>query len=156
MPSLSKSNSAELEQNDYNLSSEFCVICRDKECEYRCIPCHHVCFCRECVSEFAEKIEDDADLQTQEEGEDFFTQKTEIFSFDKLLVNNSCPICRLQVHKLEYYKPMKKYVKERISKDQYHVDGMLRASNEIFKLGLHLRERPEFVDKISHCRGNFE
>lgn len=145
-------------EDDFNLASENCVICRDNPCEYRCIPCHHVCFCSGCVSEFAEKMEDE-EMIGDEDDSGFFTQKPEIFSFDKILVNNSCPICRLQVHKLEYYKPMKNYVMERntLTRDQFHSDGLLRASNEIFKLGLYCRERPDAVEKLVHCdRKNFE
>ena len=146
-------------EDDFNLSSELCVICRDKSCEYRCIPCHHVCFCSDCVSEFAEKVEDEEMLGLVGEDSEFFTQKPEIFSFDKILVNNSCPICRLQVQKLEYYQPIvKTHVMERntLKRDEFHSDGLLMASNEIFKLGLHVRERPEIMEKLTHCRGHFE
>jgi len=145
LPQDLENSSGVTQSRERDLVSESCVICRDKPCEYRCIPCQHTCFCAECAHLCMKTVQED----DSEEGT-FFTFQQEITPTSNVLMNDACPICRMFVQKLEYHRPIDNHV-SRVPSESFHREGILRANREVFKLGKYLGDHPYLWERLEYC-----
>ncbi|KAG2385891.1 hypothetical protein C9374_003040 [Naegleria lovaniensis] len=139
--------------DELDLISKICVVCRSKPPCYRFKPCYHTCVCEDCVLSYCEIQHDDNDY-TEEEGDEDGSFFQNLVFKAKSFATDMCPICRMPITGVEYYKHFIPH--QKISSEEFHMNGRMRGYNETLKLIQHIRENPTLKDRLIHCTQYFK